>query len=141
MQDTPETAELAKRAEEASQHAKQLRAELRKKRKADKLKLQQQLGAELLKFTDIETVSQLRSYFEKELNQEAQQDIEAQQLAIGAGVSAIVALAGGFTGATALAGYVLKKIITQFIKKGSAGFSYGRKFKIRSWKYTGWSYQ
>ena len=82
MQDTPETAELAKRAEEASQHAKQLRAELRKKRKADKLKLQQQLGAELLKFTDIETVSQLRSYFEKELNQEAQQDIEAQQLAI-----------------------------------------------------------
>lgn len=53
-----------------------------KKRKADKLKLQQQLGAELLKFTDIETVSQLRSYFEKELNQEAQQDIEAQQLAI-----------------------------------------------------------
>ena len=62
-------------------------------------------------------------------------------VAIGAGVSAIVALAGGFTGATALAGYVLKKIITQFIKKGSAGFSYGRKFKIRSWKYTGWSYQ
>lgn len=64
---------FAKRAEEASQHARQLRAELRKKRKADKLKLQQQLGAELLKFTDIETVSQLRSYFEKELNQEAQQ--------------------------------------------------------------------
>ncbi|WP_132981506.1 hypothetical protein [Pediococcus pentosaceus] len=64
---------FAKRAEEASQHARQLRAELRKKRKADKLKLQQQLGAELLKFTDIETVSQLCSYFEKELNQEAQQ--------------------------------------------------------------------
>jgi hypothetical protein len=35
-----------------------------------------------LKFTDIETVSHLCSYFEKELNQEAQQDIEAQQLAI-----------------------------------------------------------
>ncbi|MEJ6358793.1 hypothetical protein WJM93_15960 [Lactiplantibacillus plantarum] len=80
MQDTPETAEFAKRAEEASQRAKQLRAELRKKRKADKLKLEQQLGAEILKITDIETVGQLKSYFEDTFNQEAQQDLEAQQL-------------------------------------------------------------
>lgn len=82
MQDTPETAEFAKRAEEASQRAKQLRAELRKKRKADKLKFQQQLGAEVLRITGIETVGQLHAYFEDTLGQEAQQDLEAQQLAI-----------------------------------------------------------
>ncbi|MGN5247279.1 hypothetical protein ACTEZU_16310 (plasmid) [Lactiplantibacillus plantarum] len=72
MQDTPETAEFAKRAEEASQRARKMKAELRKKRRADKLKLQQQLGAELMKETNITSAQQLKQYLQDNLNYEAE---------------------------------------------------------------------
>nr|WP_172687984.1 hypothetical protein [Lactiplantibacillus plantarum]AOF43526.1 hypothetical protein [Lactiplantibacillus plantarum] len=72
MQDTPETAEFAKRAEEASQRARKMKTELRKKRRADKLKLQQQLGAELMKETNIVSAQQLKQYLQDNLNYEAE---------------------------------------------------------------------
>lgn len=74
MQDTPETAEFAKRAEEASQRARKMKAELRKKRRTDKLKLQQQLGAELMKITNITSTPQLKQYLQDSLNHEAEVD-------------------------------------------------------------------
>jgi len=61
--------------------------------------------------------------------------------AIGVGVSAIVALSGGFAGAGAVATIVIKKVISSSIKSSTKGFKYGRNYSIRSWKYKGWSYQ